>query len=73
MSNTCMIVPRVLSYMVWQFSDIGQGRKYEDKGHPIASVYEQRNHFLMSETVLVPFIPKTRMRLIFNDLIKLVF
>ena len=32
-------------YQVWQFSDIGQGRKYEDKGHPIASVYEQKIPF----------------------------
>ena len=26
-------------YHVWQFSETGQGRKHEVKGHPIAPVY----------------------------------
>ena len=58
---------------MWQFSEIGQGRKYEVKGHPVAPVYEEKCHFLILETVLVPFTLKARMRLIFHALIKLVF
>ena len=61
-------------YQMWQFSEIGQGKKYEVKGHPVAPFYEEKMpFFLMLETVLVPFRLKARMRLIFHALIKLVF
>ena len=30
---------------MWQLSEIGQGRKYEVKGHPVAPVYEEKMPF----------------------------
>ena len=32
-------------YHVWQFSEIGQARKYEEKKHAVAPVYEEKNSF----------------------------
>ena len=30
---------------VWQFSEIGQSKKYEVKGHPVAPFYEEKMSF----------------------------
>ena len=30
---------------MWQFSEIGQGRKYEVKGHPVEAVHEEKMPF----------------------------
>ena len=32
-------------YQMWQFSEIGQGKKYEVKGHPVAPFYEEKMSF----------------------------
>ena len=32
-------------YQMWQYSEIGQGKKYEVKGHPVAPFYEEKMPF----------------------------
>ena len=71
MANTFMMIPRTNT--MWKFCEIGQCRKWEVKGHPVAPVYEEKMPFFdVGDSFGTIHIQKW-MRLIFHAMIKLVF
>ena len=72
MSNTFMMIPR-MNTMCGNLVRLVKAEIMKKKNTQLHLFMRKKNHFLMLETVLVPFTLKARMRLIFHALIKLAF
>ena len=72
MSNTFMMIPRT-NTMCGNLVRLVKAESMKLKDTQLHLFMSKRCHFLMLETVLVPFTLTARMRLIFHALIKLVF
>ena len=62
-------------YHVWQFSEIGQGKKYEVKEHPVTPFYEEKMPFfdVGDSFGIIQTQSKNEIDIPCTDMIKLVF
>ena len=72
MSNTFLMIPRT-NTMCGTSVRLVKAKSMKLKDTQLHLFMKKKCHFLMLDTVLVPFKLKARMRLIFHALIKLVF